>query len=75
MPARRTLATVVITGATANAAGVATVTFTVRNDAGAPVTGLGAANAPASSSRAWQPKAGDFPYNRWVSYIWRSSGP
>ncbi len=68
------LATVVITGATANAAGLATVTFTVRNGAGAPVTGLGAANGASFFISSLAPAGGDFSYNRWISYIWRSSG-
>ena len=68
------LATVVITGATANAAGLATVTFTVKNGAGAPVTGLGAANGASFFISSLAPAGGDLSYNRWISYIWRSSG-
>ncbi len=68
------LATVAITGATANVAGVATVTFTVRNAAGAPVTGLGAANGASFYIASLQPKGGGLSYNKWVSYIWRASG-
>ena len=65
------LATVAITGATADAAGLATVTFTVRNAAGAPVTGLGAANGASFQIASLAPKGGGFSYNKWVSYIWR----
>jgi OmcA/MtrC family decaheme c-type cytochrome len=66
------LATVVITGATADAAGKATVTFTVRNAAGAAVTGLGAFPASfAISSLA--PKAGDYSYSKWVPYIYNTT--
>ena len=67
-------ANVVITGATADAAGLATVTFTIKDANKSPVTGRGAVDNSASfgiSSLA--PKGGGFSYNKWVSYIWRAS--
>ncbi len=68
------LATVAITGATANAAGVATVTFTVKNAAGAAVTGIGAANSASFFISSLQPKGGGLSYNKWINYIWQASG-
>ena len=64
-----------ITGATANAAGVATVTFTIKNAAdNTPVTGRGAlANTASFGISSLAPAAGGFSYNKWVSFIWRSS--
>jgi len=68
------LATVAITGATANVAGLATVTFTVKNAAGAAVTGIGAANSASFFISSLQPKGGDLSYNKWINYIWQASG-
>jgi len=68
-------ATVAITGATASTSGVATVTFTVKDAAGATVTGLATTAATASFGIAsLAPSGGEFSYNRWVPYIWRNSG-
>ncbi|NJD62597.1 MAG: OmcA/MtrC family decaheme c-type cytochrome, partial [Deltaproteobacteria bacterium] len=58
---------ITITGATADAAGVAAVTFTVKNGT-APVTGLTAVSAGIFKL---EPKAGSLSYNRWVPYIYR----
>ena len=57
-----------VTGATANAAGLVTVNFTVKNGA-TPVTTI-----PSVSAGIFKlaPKGGGFSYNRWVPYIWRS---
>jgi OmcA/MtrC family decaheme c-type cytochrome len=69
-------ANVVITGATADAAGLAKITFTIKNAAdNTPVTGRGAVdNAASFGISSLAPKGGGFSYNKWVSYIWRASG-
>src|SRR5512141_3016511 len=67
-------AKVVITSATADAAGLATVTFTIKDPKDAPITGRGTvADAASFGISSLAPKAGDFSYNRWVSYIWRTA--
>jgi len=59
---------------------LATVTFTVKTAAGAAITGLGAAVASVSSSRAsfqiasLAPKGGGLSYNKWVPYIYYTQG-
>ncbi len=63
------LANLKITGATANTAGLATVTFTVKNkDNVTPVTGLTTASA---SIFKLAPKGNGLNYNKWVPYIYR----
>ena len=62
--------TVVITDATADAAGLAKVTFTIRDAAGAPVTGLGAAGGASFQIASLEPKGGSLSYNKWVPYIY-----
>ena len=64
---RKYLANVNVTGATADAAGVATVTFTVMNGS-TPVTGLTAVSAGIFKLA---PAGSGLSYNRWVSYIYR----
>jgi hypothetical protein len=67
-------ATVAITGATADAAGVAKVTFTVKDAAGVAVTGKGPiANAASFAIASLAPKGGGLSYNKWVPYIWRAA--
>ena len=64
-------ATVAITGATADAAGLATVTFTVKDAAGAAITGKGPiANAASFAIASLAPKGGGLSYNKWVPYIY-----
>jgi hypothetical protein len=65
------LANIAITGATADAAGVATVTFTVKKkDNVTPVTGLTAASA--GIFKLAPAEASGRSFNRWVPYIYRS---
>jgi hypothetical protein len=64
------LANIAITGATADAAGVATVTFTVKQkDNLTPVTGLSAAGA--AIFKLAPKEATGRSYNRWVPYLYR----
>jgi hypothetical protein len=70
-PNPKYLAKIAITGATADAAGLATVTFTVKKkDNTTPVTGLTA--AAAGIFKLAPKEAGGRNYNRWVPYIYRS---
>ena len=63
------LANIKITGATADAAGLATVTFTVKNkDNTTPVTGLTVASAGIFKLA---PAGNGLSYNKWVPYIYR----
>ena len=63
------LANIAIIGATADAAGLATVTFTVKDkDNTTPVTGLTVASAGIFKLA---PKGNGLSYNKWVPYIYR----
>jgi hypothetical protein len=64
-------AKVAITGTTADAAGIAKVTFTVKNAAGASITGLGAAGGASFAIASLAPASGGESYNKWVPYIYR----
>ncbi len=67
-------ATVVITGATADNAGLAKVTFTVKKvSTSTSVTGVTVDNSASFGISSLAPKGGGFSYNKWVSYIWRAS--
>jgi OmcA/MtrC family decaheme c-type cytochrome len=67
-------ATVAVTSATADAAGVAKVVFTVKDAAGKAVTGKGAsANASSFAIASLEPKGNGLSYNKWVPFIWRNA--
>jgi len=63
--------TVTITGATADAAGMASMTFTVTDAAGNPVSGVD----PQFAITQLQPATPSEAYNFWVPYIYRSGLP
>jgi OmcA/MtrC family decaheme c-type cytochrome len=65
--ANKYLVEVTVTGATADAAGLVTVNFTVMNGT-IPVTGITAVSASISKL---SPPGGGLSYNRWVPYIYR----
>ncbi|HEY7586754.1 MAG TPA: OmcA/MtrC family decaheme c-type cytochrome, partial [Candidatus Deferrimicrobiaceae bacterium] len=62
------LVDVTVTGATADAAGVVTVNFTVEKD------GVAVTTIPSVGAGIFKlaPKSGAFSYNRWVPYLWRT---
>jgi hypothetical protein len=62
------LVDVTVTGATADAAGVVTVNFTVEKD-GVAVTTIPSVNAGIFKLA---PKGGGLSYNKWVPYIWQT---
>ena len=64
--------TVTVTGATANATGVATVNFTVEDDGGNPVVGVTGVDF---SIAQLVPPTGTESANKWVSYIYRTETP
>ena len=63
------LAEIQVTGATADAAGVASVTFTLKH-AGVPVTEIPAGTSARAGMFKLAPKAAGQSYNSWVSYLW-----
>ena len=64
--------TATVTGATANATGVATVNFTVEDDGGNPVVGVTGVDF---SIAQLVPPTGTESANKWVSYIYRTETP
>ncbi|HLA26960.1 MAG TPA: OmcA/MtrC family decaheme c-type cytochrome [Syntrophales bacterium] len=64
----KSMANVAITSVTADAAGLATVSFTVKDSANAPVTTVASVSAGIFKL---VPKGSGISYNKWVSYIWR----
>ena len=66
--ANKYLVDVTVTGATADAAGVVTVNFTVEKD------GVAVTTVPSVGAGIFKlsPKSGAFSYNRWVPYLWRT---
>ena len=63
------LADIKVTAATVNAAGVATVTFTLSN-AGVPVTSIPTGTSVRVGMFKLAPKTAGQSYNSWVSYYW-----